>query len=390
MKILHYTPNFSMPTETFIYDQICAVEAKDGFDNVIVTSYLTNLESRPFKSVKHIPIQQLISARVTGVLAFRFQQLAFFINYSAWSVLLKNEKPDIIHCHTGNGAKTIYHILNKLKLNIPVVISYYGSDVTSEPLKRRFYQRDLSRFSNQKNTISTVPTHFLKAKAIDNIVIHADMLRVLPNGFSPHFSTNPKCSFYQESLGQPYKILMVGRMVACKGHSDLLYAFSQWLKKYKKNAQLMLIGDGPLKKVIDDLIISLGLADNVKIFSALSHQEVADEMRMHDLYVQPSITDPVSFQAESFGVAALEAVSIGLPVIVSDCGGLPEVVAGPESDACCIYPQKNINALTLAIEKMYSSKFSGDEVFRMTVVKRLSQESNTKNIIDIYKELKAV
>jgi glycosyltransferase involved in cell wall biosynthesis len=388
MKILHYTPNFSMPTETFIYDQICAIEAKDGFDNVIVASYLTNLESRPFKSVKHIPIQQLISARITGVLAFRFQQLAFFINYSAWSVLLKSEKPDIIHCHTGNGAKSIYHILKKLKLDIPVVISYYGSDVTSEPLKRRFYQRDLSRFSNARNTISTVPTVFLKKKAIENLLIKSDKLALLPNGFSPRFSENPKKSFYQKQGDEKYKILMVGRMVSCKGYDNLLNAFAAFLNKNNIESQLTLVGDGPLKDKIILQVKALGLEGKVQFLSQLSHQEVADKMREHDLYIQASITDPISLQAESFGVAALEAVSIGLPVIVSDCGGLPEVVSGPESKARSIYSQHNVAELTRKIEEMYNSDFCGDEVFRLSVINRLSQESNTKNIIDIYKELK--
>ncbi len=177
-----------MQTETFIYDQICSVEATEGFDNVIVAAYLTNLESRPFKSVKHIPIFKLFNTRITNIIAFRFQQLSFFINYKAWAVLLQKEKPDVIHCHTGNAIKTMYHVIEKLGIDIPVVLSYYGSDVTSEPLKRRLYQRDLSRFSNSNNTISTVPTHILKNKAIDNLAIQENKLRVLPNGFSPHFS----------------------------------------------------------------------------------------------------------------------------------------------------------------------------------------------------------
>ncbi|MBU2891922.1 glycosyltransferase [Colwellia sp. D2M02] len=387
MKILHYTPNYSMQTETFIYDQICAVQKYAEFDNVIVASYLTNLESRPFDNIHHIPIKQFISPRITGILAFRFQQLAYFIDYDKWREVLAKEQPDVIHCHTGNGIKTIYHILNKLKLKIPVVIAYYGSDVTSEPLKRRFYQRDLSKFSNAINTLSTVPTHFLKQKAIENLFIKSDKLRLLPNGFSPHFSDNPKCDFYQQGTQAPYKIIMVGRLVSCKGHQNLLHAFSQWLATSGIHSTLTLVGDGPLKPELLTLVNSLGLQEKVEFIASLSHQQVAETMRAHDLYIQASITDPVTLQAESFGVAALEAVSIGLPVIVSDCGGLPEVVDGPDTQARCIYPQHDISALMKSIQKMYDSNFSGDEAFRLAVITRLSQQKNTENIIKIYKEL---
>ena len=74
-------------------------------------------------------------------------------------------------------------------------------------------------------------------------------------------------------------------------------------------------------------------------------------MAEHDVLVQPSIIHPGTRQCESFGMTALEAIAVGLPVIVTQSGGLPELV-GRECEWARIVPQNDPSALAAALTTM--------------------------------------
>ena len=87
-------------------------------------------------------------------------------------------------------------------------------------------------------------------------------------------------------------------------------------------ATLVLIGDGPDRDAVEQETDRLGLRHDVRFFGKVD--QVAELLRGSDLFLLPSET-------ESFGLAALEAMACGVPVIASAVGGLPEVVASGES-----------------------------------------------------------
>lgn len=380
MKVLHYVPKFSVTSETFIYDQINELQ-NQGIDNLVVTSKRLNSQSRPFNNVKVIPLFNFLNDRITQKLAFGFEWLTLFINFSKWQKLLKAEKPDIIHCHTGNAAKTWFHIQQKLGLNIPVLVSLHGSDVNMEPLVKPKYKQFLSRAALQSNVLWTVPSNFLKEKAIINLSIPTKSIIVVHNGVNPLFfnEANPVTKNYPA-------ILSIGRFIGCKGHKYLVSAFAEFLKEYE-GAKLTLVGNGPLQTNLHAQVQELGLTDAVTIVSQVEHKDMLTMMARHNLYVQASIKDPVTEQEESFGVAALEALVSGLPVVVSNCGGLPEVVAGLPEEVAMISEQASPSSLKTRLTQLYQMTDGQHHNYRDYLFSKFSMANNGKIIKKIYSNM---
>lgn len=95
---------------------------------------------------------------------------------------------------------------------------------------------------------------------------------------------------------------------------DVIHIFQKVLKKVK--SKLLLIGDGPERKYMEELCRTLHLCDEIRF---LGKQEAVEELlAISDLFILPS-------ENESFGLAALEAMACEVPVISSNAGGLPEV-----------------------------------------------------------------
>lgn len=102
------------------------------------------------------------------------------------------------------------------------------------------------------------------------------------------------------------------RMV--KRVQDVIYVFDKIVKQVK--CKLLMIGDGPERKHMEELCRSLQLCDHIRF---LGKQEAVEEiLAIADLFIMPS-------ENESFGLAALEAMACEVPVISSNAGGLPEV-----------------------------------------------------------------
>jgi glycosyltransferase involved in cell wall biosynthesis len=134
-------------------------------------------------------------------------------------------------------------------------------------------------------------------------------------------------SFEEEKKWQPlssekHVITNVGALRHVKGQDILLRAFAR-LRASGLDAQLWLVGDGPKRKQLGDLGCNLGIADRVTFYGWCSQDRVRE-------ILQESTVFAFSSRSEGFGIAALESMATGTPIIASAVGGLPEIVTFPE------------------------------------------------------------
>jgi glycosyltransferase involved in cell wall biosynthesis len=115
-------------------------------------------------------------------------------------------------------------------------------------------------------------------------------------------------------------VLCVGRLELPKGHDTLLRALS-----LVPGAMLALVGDGPLSGQLHALARQLGITSRVRFMG--TRMDVPQLLKTADVYVQPS-------HWEGFGIAALEAMASGMPIVASDVPGLADVVG----DAGLLFP----------------------------------------------------
>jgi glycosyltransferase involved in cell wall biosynthesis/protein-L-isoaspartate O-methyltransferase len=129
---------------------------------------------------------------------------------------------------------------------------------------------------------------------------------------------------FQPGERVPGLVAAVGRFVDKKAPELTLLAFSKTLQRVPQ-AQLVMIGDGPLRPAIERLIPALGLESSVSIQGAKGHADVAKLMRKASVFVQHSVTAP-SGDREGTPVAVLEAGAAGIPVVATRHEGIAEVV----------------------------------------------------------------
>jgi glycosyltransferase involved in cell wall biosynthesis len=167
-------------------------------------------------------------------------------------------------------------------------------------------------------------------------------------------------------------------MIPVKGHKYLLRAMVI-LKERGVGCELLLAGDGPLRKDLEKMVHSLGVSGTVRFVGRLPHDEVLSLYRSGEIgaVVLPSV-DLGAGVHEGIPVSLVEAMAHGVPVISTETGGIPELLAG----GCgVLVPPANQKALAASIERVLS-----DSELRRTLSvegrRRVENEYAVEKIVD--------
>jgi glycosyltransferase involved in cell wall biosynthesis len=248
--------------------------------------------------------------------------------------IIEEFKPNILHAHYASsfgllGALTGFH---------PYIISVWGSDIYEFPNASRIFSTILKFNLSKADRILSTSRAMLEEtkKYTDKEII------LTPFGIDTNKFTGRKVnSLFDE------KDLVIGTIKTLQknyGIEYLIRAFEILVKKYpEKSLKLLIVGEGEQRKYLETLVDQLGIK-NVTIFTGYIEPDKVDNYHnMLDIYVAVSL-------AESFGVAVLEASSCSKPVVVSNVGGLPEVVENGKTGF--IIEKGNFAALAKILEKL--------------------------------------
>ncbi|MCX6152066.1 MAG: N-acetyl-alpha-D-glucosaminyl L-malate synthase BshA [Ignavibacteriales bacterium] len=231
--------------------------------------------------------------------------------------VVRYEKLDLIHVHyaiphavSGYLAR---EISRKTNGDLKIITTLHGTDITLVGLEPSFLP--LVKFSIEESCGVTAVSRFLKEKTITNYNIEKDI--VVINNFidSNLFKPREDDLFRERIAPNKEKILIhTSNFRPVKRVQDVIKIFAKVQKEIP--SKLILIGDGPDRSECEMLTRELGLNKNVHFLG--KQDGLAEILGASDLFLMPS-------QSESFGLAALEGMSCGLPVISSSVGGLPEL-----------------------------------------------------------------
>jgi N-acetyl-alpha-D-glucosaminyl L-malate synthase BshA len=231
--------------------------------------------------------------------------------------VIKYEKLDLLHVHYAIPHATVAYMAKKILLTegiyIPVVTTLHGTDITLVGQNQAF--KPVVKFGIEKSDGVTAVSHYLKEETETMFDIKND-IKVIHNFIDfDRFKPTDKNHFKQAIAPNGEKILVhVSNFRKVKRVGDVVRIFEQVYKKMP--CKLLLIGDGPDRMNAERLCREIGLCHEVRF---LGKQDAVEELlAIADLFLMPS-------GSESFGLAALEAMACGVPVISSNVGGLPEV-----------------------------------------------------------------
>lgn len=241
--------------------------------------------------------------------------LGYVFNIFKLKQIIKDWQPDLMHVSYASG----YGLTAKLLNFHPLVLSVWGSDIFEFPRKSYFHKKLIELNLNNADIISS--TSFVMAKEINNLVKNK---KVIITPFGIDLDQFKKNKFVKKketiTIGTIKNLSKVyGIDILIKGFA---IAYKELIKTdldLAKKMRLKIIGSGDQKEILLDLISSLDLKNIVSVKDRVKHHLVPIEMEEISIFCALS-------RQESFGVAVLEASALEIPVIVSNVGGLPEVV----------------------------------------------------------------
>ena len=223
-----------------------------------------------------------------------------------------------------------------------VVTTLHGTDITL--IGRHPSFRTMTRFSILRSDGLTAVSRYLKLQTEENFEVDGASIRVIPNFVDTARYRRDPDSRYRARLAEPgEKILMhVSNYRAVKRVEDVIDVFACVSERIP--SRMIMVGDGPDRPLARRRAEELGVADRVSFLG--QHARVEQLLSLGDLFLLPSET-------ESFGLAALEAMACGTPVLASRVGGLPELVE--EGESGLLHDPGDVDAMSAGAMEILSS-----------------------------------
>ena len=317
---------------------------KDGVEVTVVAphasgvrckDHMDGIEAHRFRYAWPYRFQQVaygggVANNVHGSRLAKLQLPYFFLSYLL-TAYEKCRSCDVIHAHWTFSALMAL-LITQIRRR-PVVVTVHGSDVNLLP--DRGPVRDVARFVLSHVDALITVSNELRGK-VCNLGVPSERVVVIPNGIDPDSFPPP------EPLPGRFRLIWVGRLTPEKGLAYLFQAMQRVLEALPQ-AQLSLIGDGPLRQELEDQARQLGIEENVRFLGLKPHAEVAHLINQADLLVLSSLQ-------EGLPMVVLEAMVMARPVIATQVGGIPDVVVddGAMSTGRLVAPQ-DPEALSRAI-----------------------------------------
>lgn len=241
-------------------------------------------------------------------------------------------RPDIVHAHNALGGGVIA-LDAKRRFGIPFVVTEHSTAWARNTVPAEFRGLAEEVFTTAAERIMVSPDlgGLLQSQGLFLHSVH------IPNIVDDCFLSHPLRS--PLTGAGDFTFLNVGAMLEHKGQRDLLDAFATVRRGSRSDVKLRIVGHGPLRKSLEAHAGRRRVTEEVSFVGELSRCAVAEEMANASCVVIPS-------WQETFGVVAVEAMAMGLPVVATSSGG-PECVV--TEDTGVIVPPRASDALATAM-----------------------------------------
>lgn len=271
---------------------------------------------RPVRMGERTPNVFYHEVRVSDYPLFDYQPYELVLTSKMVDVV-KYERLDLLHVHYAiphaSAAYMAQRILESQGIHIPFITTLHGTDITL--LGRDPSFEPVITFAMERSNALTAVSESLRRDTVQHFPLKKP-IHVIPNFIKlDRYSGRQDATFRERFAPNGEKLLVhVSNFRPVKRVEDVLRAFLQ--VRAELPARLVLIGDGPERQRLEVICRQERICDEVYFLGKMTKPE--DAVANCDLFLLPS-------ESESFGLAALEAMACGLPVVSSDAGGIAEV-----------------------------------------------------------------
>ena len=293
---------------------------------------------------------------------------------------------DLIHAHDWLVAPAAI-ILKHLK-RLPLIATIHSTEYGRRNGIHNEFERhihEIEWFLTYEAWRVIVCSNYMRNEVIQVFNTPWDKVDVIPNGVNPiepvdQSQINEVSRRYGIPLGKPI-ILFVGRLVYEKGAHILVETIPRVVSETHGNVFYVFVGEGPMRPFLEEQVKRLGVQQYAKFTGFVDEITLKTFYNMAYIAVFPSLYEP-------FGIVALEAMSIGKPVIVSDTGGLAEIVEHLKTGIKV--PPGNVYELGNAILRLIYDKslarYLGENA-RKIVYEKYTWDKIADNTIKVYENV---
>ena len=325
MKILmltwEYPPRVVGGISKVVYD-LSHKMVKDG-NEVTVVTYKEGDNVKYYENDKGVEVYRVDNymIRPNNFIDW-IMQLNFNMITKANEIINKNGKFDVIHAHdwlVAYSAKSI-----KESYNIPLISTIHAT----ESGRNSGIHDETQRYINDSEWMLTyesseviVNSNYMKNEVQRLFGLPYDKINVIPNGVNLQLFSNVNIDYdfrRQYAMDNEKIILYVGRLVYEKGIQNLIASMPKVLDRYH-DSKLIICGRGGMIDELREQVKYLGIENKVYFAGYCDSKKMQKMYKCADVAVFPSTYEP-------FGIVAIESMLSGTPTIVSDVGGLNEII----------------------------------------------------------------
>ncbi|MBC7861584.1 MAG: glycosyltransferase [Bacteroidia bacterium] len=303
-----------------------------------------------------------------------FEKLNYISVLNKVKKAIKEIEPDIVHAHYASS----YGMLGALSKFHPFIVSVWGADVFDFPRQSAFHKKIFSY--NLKKADLICSTSFIMKEETKKYT--SKEIKVTPFGVDTEvFKPFKTPSLFPENA---VVVGLVKSLEAKYGIEILIKAFARAKELLPgTDLRLLIVGKGSLENKLKELAEDLNISNAVIFAGKTPHEEVPRFLNMMDIFVSVSVDD-----SESFGVSAVEACSCAKAVIVSEVGGLKEVIINNKTGL--FVPVLNVDETAAAMVRFAENPALRNEFglrARQHVLENYNWKENLELMVTIYSEL---
>ncbi len=296
------------------------------------------------------------------------------------STIIRKENFDLIHTQASKDLWLLVPALNLIKSNIPLILTkQVGSFITKKDI--------LHKFIYNRITNALAISEVIKKNLLETTPLNKEKILLLHNGintdqFNPETKKGDKIREEFNIKNNELVIGMIARFSPGKGHEEFLTAAKELNKSYS-NLKFLVVGEASRgENEYETKIKKTALRYNLTniIFSGF-RSDTPEILSVMDIFVFPS-------HAEAFGIALVEAMSMGKPSVCSNSDGILDIAV--DNETSLLFEKKNTEDLIMKIQKLINSPelrtCLGNKA-RKRAVENFDIEILTTKVIDIYKNV---
>lgn len=406
MKIAFVLNKFPLLSETFILNQITGLidlgHEVDIYANQIGdiskvhpdveayhlierTCYIGKPSNRTHKILRIIALL-FTKYLINPVVFFKSLNIAKYgklaadltLFYATGHLLGKKLKYDVIHCHFGPNGTKLGFLRDIGVISGKVISTFHGYDITTylEEEGERVYD-SLFQLGDLFLPISECWKNRLeKLGCTKKIIVHR--MGIDCDKFTFSLVENPR--------NNRFKIVSIARLVEKKGIEYGIYAVAKLLKN-KPNITYTIVGDGPLREDLENLINKLDIGEQVKLVGWKNQEEVVDILKHSDMMLAPSVTSS-NGDCEGVPVVLMEAMAIGLVIVSTQHSGIPELVK--DGITGFLAPEKDVESLAEKMEYLIDRpelRVNMEKAGRKQVEENYNINKLNCQLVEIYEKL---